>query len=977
MTCVAVLYWCICAVQTGHAAPAEHWAFVPPQRHSLPVTSNDTWPTSAIDHFVLARLDREGMQPSPPTDPVTLIRRVTLDLTGLPPAPAEVDAFLADHEVSPEEAYRRVVDRLLQSKRYAERMALIWLDLARYADTSGYQTDGPRYMWRWRDWVIEAFDQNMPFDQFTIEQLAGDMLPAATLDQRIASGFNRNHRGNAEGGVIPEEYEVEYVVDRVDTTATVWLGLTLGCARCHDHKYDPFTQKEFYQLFAYFNNVPEYGRAIKDGNSPPYIPAPTRQQQKQLVQLKQELASAEDDFQAIADQIEASQKDWENLLSSHANDAEGTGPDVPTTSAPPESELDWTIPRGLIARYKLDGDLANAVGQVEPGKFSEGAGSFVAGASGKAVECRQGLTVDAGDVAEFDYFDNFSLGAWIYPQSKSGTVVSRMVPIAQEKGYYVHLENGRIQVNLVVRWLDDSIRVETTRSLDLNKWHHVMMTYDGSRKAAGIKIFINAQEEPLVVHHDFINQTFILGSEPLRIGAGQSDFVGRIDDLTIYDRDLSAAEVEIVANAKLLDALVATPPAERTPADRTKLRAYFLSQPAPEAIRLAYDRVVTLREKQRALKEAISTVMVMQEMETPRDSFVLIRGEYDKPGEPVSPGVPAILPSLPKNVPNNRLGFAQWLVDPANPLTARVTVNRFWRMLFGTGLVKTEEDFGVQGERPSHPKLLDWLATEFIDSGWDTRHMLSVIVTSATYRQSSRVHRAQSLAGSATAATTPTELTDPENTLLARGPRVRLPAEVIRDQALAASGLLAEAVGGPSVKPYQPKDLWAELTLGAGAYQQSEGPNLYRRSMYTFWKRTIAPPTMVTFDATARESCTLRRSRTNTPLQALALMNDVTFVEASRALAQRVMSTHEDPQERITLAFRFATARRPRGDETRILLAGLDYHLDRFRQDPTLAEGLLKIGDHPVNEQHEPCELAAYTTIASLILNLDETITKE
>ena len=319
----SVLYCCTCAVQAGHAAPAEHWAFVPPQRHPLPVTSNDTWPTGAIDHFVLARLDREGMQPSPPADPVTLIRRVTLDLTGLPPTPDEVDAFLADHEVSPEEAYRRVVDRLLQSKRYAERMALIWLDLARYADTSGYQTDGPRYMWRWRDWVIEAFDQNMPFDQFTIEQLAGDMLPAATLEQRIASGFNRNHRGNAEGGVIPEEYEVEYVVDRVDTTATVWLGLTLGCARCHDHKYDPFTQKEFYQLFAYFNNVPEYGRAIKDGNSPPYIPAPTRQQQKQLVQLKQELASAEDDFQAIADQVEASQKDWEHLLSSHANDTEG------------------------------------------------------------------------------------------------------------------------------------------------------------------------------------------------------------------------------------------------------------------------------------------------------------------------------------------------------------------------------------------------------------------------------------------------------------------------------------------------------------------------------------------------------------------------------------------------------------------------------------------------------------------------------
>ncbi len=956
-------------------AAERHWAFVPPQRPPLPAISNDTWPTGAIDHFVLARLDREGIPPSPAADPVTLIRRVTLDLTGLPPAPAEVDAFLAEYESSPEEAYQRVVDRLLQSKRHAERMALGWLDLARYADTSGYQTDGPRYMWRWRDWVIEAFDQNMPFDQFTIEQIAGDMLPAATLDQRIASGFNRNHRGNAEGGVIPQEYQVEYVVDRVDTTATVWLGLTLGCARCHDHKYDPFTQEEFYQLFAYFNNVPEYGRALKDGNSPPYIRAPTGAQQHQLDQLEAELAAAEVDFEQLGDQLRASQVEWEQALANRRQTTTSAKPDAPIPSAPNESQPDWTIGAGLIARYKLDGNLANSVGQEEPGKFTAKAGSFVPGKVGKGVALAEGVTIDAGDVAKFDYFDNFSVGAWIYPESESGTIVSRMIPIAQEKGYYVDLKNGRVQANLIVRWLDDSIRVETARAIDLHRWHHVMMTYDGSRKAAGLKIYVNGQEEPLVVHHDFINQTFILGSEPLRIGSGQSDFRGQIDDLSIYDRDLSVGEVQIVANARSIDTLAATRPAERTSADGAKLRAFFLDQQAPEAIRTAYERVIGLRKKQRALTEAIPTVMVMQELPAPRESFVLTRGEYDKPGRPVTPGVPAILPPLGEHSPNNRLGFAQWLVDPANPLTARVTVNRFWRMLFGTGLVKTEEDFGVEGERPSHPKLLDWLATEFVDSGWDTQHILRVMVSSATYRQSSHVGQNSPLDGATTASLPDRD--DPENRLLARGPRFRLPAEVIRDQALAASGLLAEAVGGPSVRPYQPDGLWEELTLSGGSYERDDAPNLYRRSMYTFWKRTIAPPTMVTFDATARESCTVRRSRTNTPLQALALMNDVTFVEAARALAQRVMRTHDGAHQRIALAFRLATARRPRADEARILLAGLGYHLDRFGRDPALATELLEMGEHPLDPERDPSELAAYTAIASLILNLDETITRE
>jgi len=943
------------------ASPRHHWAFHSPKRPALPTVSNGHWPRNGIDNFILARLDREGLQPSPEADKNTLIRRVTLDLTGLPPTPAEVDAFLADE--SPD-AYEKLVDRLLASSRFGERMALPWLYAARYADTSGYQNDGPRHMWRWRDWVIDAFNANMPFDQFTIDQIAGDMLPSPTLEQRIATGFSRNHRGNAEGGIIPEEYAVEYVVDRVETTATVFLGLTLGCARCHDHKYDPFTQKDFYQFFAYFNNIPEFGRAIKEGNSPPYIKAPTAQDEQRLRLLDEELARAEREVAGMSGPLASAQVMWEKAI-----DPAG------------QSDM-WSISHGLAANFALDGDTTEATNRTSHAKFVDGEPAFAAGRLGDAADFDGRRFLDSGDIANFGYFDRFSLGAWVFARGDhGGTIISRMTDADQADGYYVQLTSGRIQVNLVKRWLDDAVRVETEQVVAPDRWHHVLVTYDGSRVAGGITVYVDGKPEKLKVNLDFINQTFAAAKEPLRIGGGggpDGRFQGLIDDVRVYGDCLSAADVRVIATPDSIRAILETTADRRGSEQAHKLRSYFLATHAPANIREPYRNLITLRQERERFVESIPTVMVMEEMPVPRETFVLLRGQYDKYGEKVSAGVPANLAPLPAGAPNNRLGLARWLVDSSNPLTARVAVNRFWQMYFGAGLVKTTEDFGTQGEPPIHPELLDWLASEFVSPspqpsppggegrvrGWDVKAMQKLIVTSATYRQSSKVSPAL-LAK------------DPDNRLLARSPRLRLPAETIRDQALAASGLLAEKRGGPSVKPYQPAGLWKEIATD-GDYAQDHGDNLYRRSLYTYWKRTVAPPSMITFDATARETCTVRESRTNTPLQSLTLMNEITFVEAARVLAQRIMAEcRSTPEHRITVAFRLVTARPPRPLELQVLARGFEEHLTRYRNDRKAAAELIGAGEFPRDESLDVSELAAYTAVAGLILNLDETVTKE
>jgi hypothetical protein len=922
----------------------KHWSFIPPKRPAIPTVPDKSkeWGDHPIDDFVLERLRKAGLEPSPRASKETLVRRVTLDLTGLPPIPAEIDAFLTDRTPG---AFEKVIDRLLSSPAYGEQMARRWLDAARYADTSGYQNDGPRYMWRWRDWVIDAYNANKPFDEFTVEQIAGDMLPDATLAQRIATGFNRNHRGNSEGGVIPEEYAVEYVVDRVETTSTVWLGLSMGCARCHDHKYDPFSQREFYQLFAYFNNVPENGRAVKEGNSPPFIKAPTPDQAEALRNLEARELEAERHFASLRDGLLSAQRVWEN---EHRSGEGGL-------------THEWTVSENLSARFELDGE-SKAV------SFEGGAAAYGPGVLGKAAKLDGATAVIAGggDAGKFGYFDKFSIAAWVNPESNgingTGTIVSRMANTARATGYSIHLENGKVQVNLVKRWLDDSIRVESKAGLALNEWSHVTVTYDGSRVADGIRVYVNGRPLELAVHLDGLNQSFV-AEDPFRIGAGNNNFHGRIDDVRIYTGVLTGREAAILATPESINEIIRVPLERRSPGQSAKLESCFLDRHAPDRIRDAHRHLASLRKAKVKRLESIPTVMVMEEMPVPRATSILLRGQYDKPGERVEPAIPAILLSQPDSKLGNRLDLARWLVAPANPLAARVAVNRYWKNYFGTGLVKTMEDFGSQGERPSHPDLLDWLAVEFVESGWDVKATQKRIVMSATYQQSSRVSK-DLLAR------------DSENRLLARGPRARLSAEAIRDLALSVSGLLVSRLGGPSVKPYQPQGLWGEIASDK-IYEQSTGAGLYRRSLYTYWKRTVTPPTMAAFDATSRETCTVKRSRTNTPLQALALMNDVTFVEAALALAARtIRDADETPSARIAMPFRLATGRQPEPNELTVLMGNYRFHRSRFQHDAGEVELLLQVGSLEHTNGLNTAELAAYAAVANLILNLDEAISK-
>ena len=953
----------------------KHWSFIPPKRPDLPKDLKDPkWVRNPIDAFVLQRLESEMLKPSPEADKATLLRRVSLDVIGLPPTPAELDAFLKDTSSN---AYEKVVDRLLRSPQYGERMAFPWLDAARYADSNGYQTDGERFMWRWRDWVIDAFNRNMPYDQFTIEQLAGDLLPNATLDQKIATGFNRNHRGNSEGGIVPEEYAVEYVVDRVDTTSTVFMGVTVACARCHNHKFDPFTQKEFYQLFAYFNNVPEHGKFRRVGNSPPYMAAPLPAQDAQLKRLDEELSVATAAYAKLQPEVARAQQEWERSLDK-------------------SKPVAWVPTRGLVAYYAFDSDLSPQVAvlqearNVRPvsaqrGDVNAPAPTLAPGRIGQAASFDgKNFIQFGGDVAGFDsygagrgaigandptvtYDDGYTMAAWIYPTAPNGAIVTRDEDIVEPNGHGLNLRDGRIEYDYVTKWVDEGIRLRTQKTIALNEWHHVALTYTGSRWADGVKIYVDGADQALEIMLDDVNSQGAVKREPLRIGAGggpDNRFRGSLDDVRIYNRALSPAEAGMLADLTTVTDIAAIPEDKRSAAQADKIRDYFLEHALPANLAEARNHLADAQTKRDTFYQSLPTVMVMEEMPTPRETHLLIRGMYDRPGEVVKPVLPAALTTSPTAFPPNRLGLARWLVDPSNPLMARVTVNRFWQMYFSTGIVKTAEDFGSQGEVPSHPELLDWLATEFVRIGWDVKALQKTIVMSATYRQSS--HASSELRAK-----------DPDNRLLARGPSARLSADVVRDQALAVSGLLVNKIGGPSVKPYQPEGLWNEIG-GGGAYVQDHGDNLYRRSLYTFWRRSIPPPSMANFDASARESHMVRPVLTNTPLQALDLMNDVTFVEAARVFAERVMKEGgTSPSERIAYAFRMATARTPKRSEAAVLEDAFVDNLELFKSKPDAALKYVNHGEHQRDAKLNVSELAAYTSVTSLILNLNEVVMKE
>jgi hypothetical protein len=965
-----------------------HWAFEPPARPPLPQVSRRSWPRNPLDHFILSRLEHERLRPSPPADKARLLRRVTLVLTGLPPSPAEIDAFLADRAPG---AYERVVDRLLDSPRFGEHMARHWLDLARYADTHGYHIDSHRDMWRWRDWVIDSYNQNQPFDQFTIEQLAGDLLPNASLDQKIASGFNRNNMLNFEAGALADEYLVEYVADRVVTTSTVWMAQTMQCSRCHDHKYDPYSQRDFFRLFAYFNNVPELGLDGRTGNAEPLIEAPTRLQQQQLTALREQLAQRTLALRQHAEQVQTAQRKWEQTL--REGNASATTPATDMLVCLPLDETEGSVATDSVSQRK-----AAVIGPPLwlPGKH---AGALLLGGT---------THLQLTDVAAFDRLDSFSIGVWVYPTTGDRmTIVGRRddVPAANQspanddadqadnprgapslpgdpslpgapslpgdpcdgRGYRVLLDEDHVLVELVHGAESSAIRVRSKRPLSRRQWQHLLVTYDGSGTAAGLSVYIAGVAEPLEVVRDDLDGS-IASPRPLWIGgdADGSGFRGMLDDVRLYARRLSATEAAVLAGSDPIGQIAAIDPARRTEQQQSILRDYYLQHQDPEARRLRQLRDETAGELT-AVERSVPTTMVMAESNPPRVTHVLLRGDYRYPAEQVTAGPPASLLPLPADAPPNRLGLARWLVDARHPLTARVAVNRYWQQCFGEGLVRTTEDFGTRGEPPSHPELLDWLADEFIRFGWDRKHMLRLIVTSATFRQSNRLDENLLRA-------------DPSNRLLARGPRTRLSGETIRDAALFSSGLLVERQGGPGVYPYQPKGLWKEVSFNprdftAQVYTPSVGADLYRRSIYTFWKRAAPSPPMVIFDAPDRETCVTRRPRTNTPLQALVLLNEPGFVEAARVLAERVLT--EAPvttASRLEHLFRHVLGRRPRTAELVVLRDLLEQQRAEFGQDSQAAAELLRVGQWSGRLLLDPLELASWTVVASVMLNLDETI---
>ena len=911
----------------------DHWAFERVERPSVPEVSDQAWPLTTVDRFILARLEAEGIRPNTEADRVTLARRLALDLTGLPPDPTLVDAFLAD--TSPT-AYERYVDSLLASPHYGERMAIEWLDAARYADSHGYQTDSSRSNWPWRDWVIDAFNRNLSFDQFTIEQLAGDMLPEASRDQIIATGFNRNHRINGEGGIIAEEWRVETVIDRVETTGQTWLGLTVGCARCHDHKYDPLTQREFYSLFALFNNVPESGTVMglgnrNGGNADPVYRIPDDAQRAKLAKLEQVVADAQAAVAAEEKNIGSFVQEWaaearvsldqaaevwqpfEPLELASAGGASFRRSEdgswlVEGTNPPQDSyTFESLIPSGTFGGFRLE--LLPTDGL--PG------GGFGRGGNGNVVVTRVEAEIDPpGDGKSIPI--RFVRADATY--SQKSWEAAKVLSGKKGEGWAIDGHNQDIT---------------QPRQLALFPEKPVVVPQNA-------RLVVTVRHESQFVHHTS-------GRLRLAYTAEDPSLLG-VSGLTVPD--------------EVRKALLAGDD-ERTPEQEKQLEKFYRSH-VDGPLRQAVAARTAAQKSLDSFRNSIPTAMVMQEGK-PRDAFLLIRGEYDNRGDKVEPGLPAFLPPLPEGQQANRLSLANWIVSRDNPLTARVWVNRIWERMFGTGLVKTTENMGNQAAYPSHPELLDWLAAEFMESGWDMKQFIKLLVSSRVYRQAATVSAAA-------------VERDPENRLYARASRIRLPAEIVRDTALAASGLLVTTVGGPSVRPWMPDGVWDETSKYGNlrGYKPTTGPGRYRRSMYTIWKRTAAPPTMLLFDAPNRETCTVRRSRTNTPLQALALLNEVTFIEAAHGLAKQMLAAGgETPADRIAHAFRVSLGRAPTAIESQTLLAGLASDLAAYQAAPEAAKALADVGIVKQPEGVALPEYAAYTLAANVILNLDQFVMRE
>ena len=954
-----------------------HWAFTAPTRPEVPAPVSPDWVVrNPVDRFVQATLKTRGLAPQPEASREVLIRRVTFTLTGLPPTPAEVDAFVRDG--SPD-AYERLVDRLLASPAYGERMAAEWLDIARFADTHGYQDDVPRDMSPWRDWVIGAFNRNMPVDQFVTWQLAGDLLPNATREQRLATAFNRHHMQSQEGGIVPEEYRVEYVADRVQTLGRAFLGVTLECARCHDHKYDPVQQKDYFQLYAFFNSINEAGQAPYSGMASPTVILPSTDAEASLAALRAERAPLE---QALAADSPAYDAGFEAWLRAPRRTGAFPSADALEVHLPLEDMRPGQIrvvdkktgPKMVPAQ--VFANLGRVRAPAYLGGDQDRAPVTVEGRIGKGQRLRGDSEIKAPDEAAFfDRHQPFSLSTWMRIDVKgtSGYFLTRSGSFANGyRGYLVRLEaDGTVTAALHHVAPDDSIEVRSTTPVSPSAWHHLAMTYDGSSRAAGVRLFLDGQPLATRTVVDNLHRSIItsgidgrqMSGAPLGLRIGSVGELAKesirdvsVDDLRAYGRQLSALEVAALATGTdtRAEALAA-----RTPTALAQLREHYLLD-VDAGYRATLARLTAIRGRENEILTAQPSVMVMRELPTPRPTYILARGAYDAPTTRVEPGTPASVLPFPKDLPRTRLGLARWLLSPSHPLTARVFVNRYWAQAFGRGLVATAEDFGSQGRMPTHPALLDWLATTFVRDGWNAKALQRLIVTSATYRQAS--------VGDASA-----RAADPDNTWLARGPAYRMSVEQVRDAALAASGLLVRNIGGPSVYPYQPPGLWESLAAGA-MYPQSTGEGLYRRSLYTAWKRAAPPPSAIGFDASERLTCIVTRQRTNTPQQALILLNDPQFVESARILAEQVVRAAPTPEARITRAYRHVLTRGPSPSEIAELTRLLEREQARYAASREAASALLATGERPRDASLDPVELAAWTVVTSTIMNLDEAV---
>ncbi|MCS6977259.1 MAG: DUF1553 domain-containing protein [Gemmatales bacterium] len=930
-----------------------HWSYIPPKRPPIPTVKNPQWVRNPIDAFILAELEKRGLQPAPEADRYTLARRLSLDLIGLPPDPADVEAFVNDPAP---DAYERFVDKLLKSPHWGEHRGRYWLDAARYADTHGIHFDNYREMWSYRDWVIRAFNQNMPFDQFTIEQLAGDLLPNPTLEQKIATGFNRCNITTNEGGVIPEEYLVLYTRDRVETTSQVWMGLTAGCAVCHEHKLDPMTQKEFYEVAAFFNNTTQ---GAMDGNikdTPPIVVVPRPEDRARWDALGPELADAR---KAVEDRKKNGKDDFQKWVA----------------SIKPEDLLRQSPRQGLALHVPLqegEGEAIRAVvGDAERSVIHGTGFDWELQRDGrKAFRIKEGPAPELPDVGDFDRTTPFAVAAWVFiPQGDvSGAIVARMDDGNAFRGWDLWVQNRRIGMHVIHRWPDDAVKVVSQNPLQQGKWYHVAAVYDGTGTANGIKIYVNGEEQKTNAEVNQLKST-TRTTVPFKIGQrhGSAKLHGfGIYDLRIYTRKLEPGEVLYLAKDHRAAELLAKPAEQRTDKETEELYSWWLVT-KDDVYKQLTGRVEALQAEEAAIKNRGTVAHVMQEKNSEPMAYVLFRGEYDKRRDPVKPNTPSFLPPFPADFPKNRLGFARWLLLPEHPLTARVQVNRFWQEVFGTGLVKTSHDFGIAGELPSHPELLDWLAVQFRESGWDVKGLFRLMVTSSTYRQA--------------AVTTPEKLEkDRENRLLSRGPRFRMDAEMIRDYALAASGLLVRKIGGPSVKPYQPPGVWeAVAMIGSNTrnYQQDKGENLYRRSLYTFWKRSAPPASMEILNAPNRETCVMRRERTNTPLQALVTLNDVQFVEAARVLAEKALKEGGDTTaRRLDYIARRVLIRPLRPEESAVIEGLLRDLMTHYQDHQDEARKLIAFGEMPADATLDPATLAAWTMTVNQMLNLDEVLNK-